>query len=253
MGVISKLNISDNTTIDGATYHGATVQKRNIIITAQMYNNYTKHRELLYRVFRNKDHGVFTYSDNSKVKSIDYIVESIEIGEKGIVRNIIISLICPSPFFYDLNKNQNIMSGWAGLFEFPYEFSETGKSFAKRFASESIQILDEGTAIGIGVTIIINADGPISNPFISLVETEQTILINTTLNYGDKLIITTDTNNKNVVLVRDGYSEIANEYLDVQSEFMMISPGYNTFFYGADSGADFMSVNISYRQFYVGV
>ena len=40
--------------------------------------------------------------EDEETRVIDYKVEELEIGEKGVIRNITISLLCPDPFFRDL-------------------------------------------------------------------------------------------------------------------------------------------------------
>lgn len=49
-----------------------------------------------------KSTGLFTYMEGNETRVIDYKVEGIDIDEAGVVRNFSISLLCPDPFFRDL-------------------------------------------------------------------------------------------------------------------------------------------------------
>ena len=56
---------SENTMVDGSTYQGSTTKQRNIVITAQMERDYQANRDLLYKCFKPKSTGLFTYIEDS--------------------------------------------------------------------------------------------------------------------------------------------------------------------------------------------
>jgi len=70
---------------------------------------------------------------------------------------------------------------------------------------------------------------------------------------GDKITITTETNNKKVRFTHDGVTTEINEYLDEDSEFIQLMAGINTIGYDADSGDAYMTVTLTYREKYLGV
>lgn len=249
---------SENTMVDGSTYQGSTTKQRNIVITAQMESDYQKNRDLLYKCFKPKSTGLFTYMENEEVRVIDYKVEDIDIDEKGIVRNFTISLLCPDPFFRDLEDLSVSMASWTGLFEWPHEFLEEKEPFAERTAEVLKEIENDSAADNIGITVTLEAEGPVINPAVYHAESGEFIKIGTkerpfSVNAGDVVIITTETNNKAVYLVRDGVKTEVNEYLDEDSDFIQLQHGTNTIRYAADAGEDYMNVTISYRFRYLGV
>ena len=249
---------SENTMVDGSTYQGSTTKQRNIVITAQMESDYQKNRDLLYKCFKPKSTGLFTYMENEEVRVIDYKVEDIDIDEKGIVRNFTISLLCPDPFFRDLEDLSVSMASWTGLFEWPHEFLEEKEPFAERTAEVLKEIENDSSADNIGITVTLEAEGPVINPAVYHAESGEFIKIGTeerpfSVNAGDVVIITTETNNKAVYLVRDGVKTEVNEYLDEDSDFIQLQHGTNTIRYAADAGEDYMNVTISYRFRYLGV
>lgn len=256
--ISNKVVTSENTMMDGSTYQGSTTQERNIVITAQMETNYKENRELLYKCFKPKTTGTLTYIEDEDTRVIDYKVEDIDIAEKGTVRNIVISLLCPDPFFRELNDTEISMSSWSSLFEWEHEFLEEKEEFATREAEPLKEMENDSAADNIGITITIVADGPVSNPAIYHVESGDFIAVGTEYNpllmsAGETLVITTHTNNKAVYIIREGAKQEINEYLNEESEFIQLQHGINTIKYEADTGEDYMNVTISYRFRYLGV
>lgn len=245
--------LSENTMIDGSTYQGSTTIRRNIIVTAQMDGNYRENRDLLYKTFKPKSTGTFSYLEDDEIRVIDYKVESVEVEEKGVVRNIVISLICPDPFFKALDDTIIEMAAWESLFEFEHEFSDEGKVFAERVAEIIKEVENDSAATNIGITITFEAEGFVLNPAIYHLESGDFVKVNTSLQAGDIIIITTETNNKSVYQIVDGVKTEINERLDEDSEFMQLSHGKNTLKYDADSGIDYLNVTISCRFRYLGV
>lgn len=249
---------SENTMVDGSTYQGSTTKQRNIVITAQMETDYQTNRDLLYKCFKPKSTGIFTYMEDEETRVIDYKVEELEIGEKGVVRNITISLLCPDPFFRDLEDLSVSMASWTGLFEWPHAFIEEKEPFAERTAEKLKEIENDSAADNIGITVTLEAEGPVINPAVYHAESGEFIKVGTektpfSINAGDVVIITTETNNKAVYLVRDGVKTEINEKLDEDSEFIQLQHGINTIKYTADAGEDYLNVTISYRFRYLGV
>lgn len=257
--VLNNVATSANTMTDGSTYQGSTTKQRNIVITTSFDDDYQNRRDFLYRAFKPKSPGTFTYYEGEEVRQIDYIVESVEIEEKGVVRNAVISLICPDPFFKDIQESETSMAGWVPGFEFVHEFLEGGEEFGTRVAEKVKTIENNAAADHIGLTIEIEATGPVTNPAIHHQEEDIYIKVGTTGNpfvmtAGQILRITTGTNEKNVYLIETDDTETKiNEYLDEGSDFIQLVHGLNTFIYEADGGVDYMNVTISYRLRYLGV
>ena len=168
---------SENTMVDGSTYQGSTTKQRNIVITAQMERDYQANRDLLYKCFKPKSTGLFTYMEGNETRVIDYKVEGIDIDEAGVVRNFSISLLCPDPFFRDLEDISVSMASWTGLFEWPHEFLEEKEPFAERTAEVLKEIENDSAADNIGITVTLEAEGPVINPAVYHAESGEFIKI----------------------------------------------------------------------------
>ena len=249
---------SDNTMTDGATFQGANVKMRNIVLTMEDRTGHRKNRQLLYDVFKPKKPGVFSYEEEGETRCIDYYVESVEISTMGSRRKAVVSLLCPDPYFVENFDRRVVIAGWEGLFTFPHAFSMYGEEFGRKSDELLKTITNDTAADSIGLTISIVASGDVLNPSVSCVETQQEIRVGTEARpmqmiLGDEIRITTGTNNKHVYLIRGGVCTEINEYLDEDSEFIQLARGDNTFGYTAESGKEYLSITLAFRYKFLGV
>lgn len=259
--VKNTVSVSANTMTDGGTYQGATTEVRNIVLTLRDYvdSDHAANRTLLYRLFKPKSKGTLIYQENeyAESRSIDYYVESIEPEGTLRARRYTISLICPDPFFVAPKDLVVTIAGWKPTFVFPFEIPEEGLEVGVRIAEKLKTIDNSSAAENIGLTITISVGGQVKNPTIYHVEKNEKITVGTELNplnleRGDKVIITTGTNNKHAYIVCDGVKTEINNYLTEDSEFIQLQNGLNSLGYSADEGEEHMEVEIAYRYRYLG-
>ncbi len=256
--VSNNIATSANTMTDGSTYQGSTTKERNIVITAQFDSDYQARRDFLNQCFKPKSKGTLYYTENDENRQIDYFVEMIDPEEKGVVRKVVISLICPDPFFKDPADTTITMAGWEPRFEFIHEFTDEMEEFGVRVAELVKTINNDSAADHIGIEVIMEAFGAVRNPVLYHMQQGIHIRIGTEgypfdMEPGDVVRVTTGTNKKNVYLIKDGTETKINEYLDEESEFIQLAHGQNTFIYDAESGVDYLNVTINYRFRYLGV
>lgn len=95
--------------IDGASYTGSSVLTRNIVLTLHPnpdWNiwSYEALRRLLYSYFMPKrESRLVFYSDDMDPVEISGIVESVEVNMFSKDPELIVSIICPEPYFTSLN------------------------------------------------------------------------------------------------------------------------------------------------------
>jgi len=255
-GVYSMKNAiqsSTNTMTDGSTYQGSTVSERSIEINAQYDRDYQRNRDFLFKVFQPKSAGTLIYEEGEEKREISYRVESLDVGEKGVVRDIAIALLCDNPYFSSSVNTVVLMSGTVSNFEFLHEFQEKGEELGT-IKNEKIKIINnESTADKIGMTIYIRAIGAVVNPKILNVQTQEYIEVDCEMQAGDIITITTETNNKNILLTRGKETININAYIEDDSEFLQLSSGINTLQYSSAVGTENMYVEIKYKKRYLGV
>lgn len=250
----NQVSVSQNTMTDGGTFTGSVAKYRNIVLTVKLEPTdryFQKKRDALHQLF--KDSGTLIYKEDGVERSIDYVVESIDpTMKKG---NINVSLICPDPFFYDVDYTTVTMATWVPAFEFDHEFTVEGEELSYKENVRIIDIVNDNADDEIGLLITIEASGDVTNP--SIIHVEQDIHSTVgnedkplTLVFGDKLIISSVTNNKRVYLIHGGVKTEINEYFTEDSDFIQLNRGHNHIGYSADEGEEYMSVSIQYKLKY---
>jgi len=241
----------------GESYSGTSIKKRNIVISGIIKDNFADRRKLLYSMFPLRTEGTLYYyeNNNDKGKKITYIVESVEVEEKGIPRMFTVSLICPNPYFKDLEESKVAMATWSPKFCFPMiSEKDVGIEFASKNITTMGTIIND-TNIEFGITIHLVAHGNVTNPYLVNVETQEQILINIEMEIGDEIIITTQRGNKNIILVPDStkISKNINNLLEYGSKFLQMHTGINTIRAGAEMNEENLETNVYYSNEYEAV
>lgn len=245
------INTSQNATTDGSSYAGEALEQRNIVITANMRRDYQKNRDHLSRVFKVHSSGTFFHTEEGQTRRIEYYVESLDIEEKGIIRAVTISLICPDPYFKDGEATHIEMASWESEFEFEVEIPEEGMEFGTR-AKEMIKVVDNNSTTSIGIQMTIIAEDIVVNPSIMNVTTGEVLKLLCTMLPDDRIVITTEQGNIDVVLFRDGEKIDYNYTVDEENEgYVQLETGRNYINYTADEGSDYMNVNFDFENCYV--
>lgn len=252
----NELSITENAMLSGGDFQGSRIPTRNIVLTVtdKPHNRYAQvQRDALREVFTEGERGTLIYEEDGSKRCTDYYVESIE---KGANQLYIISLLCPDPYFYDVEYSNATMSAWMSNFEFPHEFKAEGEEIGYKNETRIIEIRGISPS-PVGMIMEITANGPVKNPSVVKISTGETIALGTELHplnmlYGDKVTITTEDGKKNVTLTRDGETTSINQYMTEDSVFFQITNGANFFGYAAEEGVDDISFDIYYRNRYEG-
>lgn len=258
--VRSNLYLDDNTAIDGATYQGSVVSKRNIVLTLQdkAKSSHRENRELLYSVFKPASRGTLLYEENGIAREIPYYVESVYCDSEARARPATVSLMCADPFFQDTGDIIVKMAGWDPAFIFPFEIPSEGIEFERRVNERLKTIVNESASENIGMQITIDAIGPVTNPTVEHVQKQEHISIgSSTMPFsmvsGDRLIITTGDSDKHVYFVHGGETTNINHYMTEDSTYLQLQRGQNSIGYSAEDGVANIMVTIAYRYRYLGV
>ena len=244
--------VSENSMIDGATYQGSVAKQRNIELTLTDIGDYVANRNALNRLFKEKAKGTLIFWEaDASPRKIDYYVEKFNSSGEDPFREHEISLICPDPFFYDIDASTEEMASWVSAFTFPFSSTSAGFVFGYQ-SNEKIKTIQNDIAEdNIGVTITITCMGNVTNPSITHIETGDRISIGHSgkpfeIVTGDIVTITTATGNKHVTLTHNGVTSEVNHYLTEDSIFVQLMRGSNSFGFNADSGLNNMSISIAY-------
>lgn len=250
---------SANTNLNGSTYYGTTVKMRNIVLTLREHDDdHQAQRSTLYKLFRPDTVGTLTYVENDDEKTIDYVVEKLSISGEQFARLATVSLLCPDPLFQSATEYIVGISEWQSNFEFVHEFTADGEEFGYKNDSQTGTIENDSGISGTGVTITIQITGSVTNPSVYNIENDQHITLGNdttplTLSAGDVITVTTGRGNKHIYLTSGGTTTEINEYLTEDSSFIQLLIGTNTIGYTADTGAEYMAIEVRYHYQYAGV
>lgn len=240
----------------GTKYVGTSIEDRAISITGFFKSRNEKRvpqRDTLYKVFSLGQKGTLYYYEDDQSFKIDYYVKNIKTNNKFAYDSFQIDLLCPSPYFTDLNETVVSLATWNKLFKFPLEIPEgQGIMFGEKSQNTLATIINNSN-IEIGMRIIFNADNTVKNPKVTNVITGEELVLDTTLDRGDQIEVSTYINDKNIYVLRDGSKIRKNNLLKFGSKFLQIHQGTNTFKFDADSGAENLSINFYYYNNYEAV
>lgn len=246
------INTSDNGAMDGATYHSSFLKKRNIVLYLRDLDHFKDNREFLNELFIPKSEGTLYFQEENEERVISYYVELVTSNGTGYARIYQVSLICPDPYFYDRYDQQITMSAFLPSFTFRHEFKKAKEELGYQQKNKLQQIMNRTGTDHIGMTIEIRCNGAVQNPSVIRVESNEHIRIGTAekplnLVAGDRVIITTEDGQKQVVLYHAGAEEKVNHFLSEDSTFIQLQRGINSIGYSANSGLDNMVITIRYK------
>lgn len=243
---------ADVTAHDGSRYNSAKVGQRNIVIRLRLIRDVEKMRILLYKYFRIKQWCKIYYSNDSRDVYCEGYVETFE-NDRFVMNNEVqISIICPSPWFKELDEIVFNMSQVLPTFEFPFAVEENGTEFSILYENILTEVINSGD-VDTGVLMELSAIGEVINPRIYNYDTREMIGLNFTMMSGDLIKISTIKGNKYVKLIREGIeTNIINRLMN-KPDWFQLPVGSSNFTYDCTSGREFFAVKFIGQNLFEGV
>lgn len=248
--VTAAINTSTAGVLDGVQYNSARLQPRNIVITVRFMRNIENARIALYDYFQTKQETRLFFRNKSRNVYIDGYVENFDCDLFTQGETAQISIICPDPYFKSISSVTNTGAAVTPLFEFPTEFNAVEFSRLDRDAIITVQ--NDGDVIA-GMDIELYFNGHTVNPTIYNATTGAYFKLNREFVEGDRVRINTRNGLKSVKLTRYGVVfNIINSVTD-ETSWLQLARGVNKFSFGADIGVDYMTLNFTHTDLFVGV
>ena len=245
----STLDVRQTAQIDGGIYTGEIVQPRNIVLNILIYRDLERKRNQILSFFLPRSTGTLTYTGDMVSRKIDYRVESINIPDSNVPYKIItVSLICPDPYFRDVDEFSKNMAGKTPLLTAPFVLLPHGSALSSLVLKHEAAIINEGVK-PTGMVITFLAKGEVINPRLDNLSTGEYIQVHVTMSQGQRLIVNTNRGNKRITL--DG-ANISNKK-DRMSTFVQLIPGENILKYSAQSGQTNLDVFPRWAAEFTGV
>jgi phage-related protein len=254
---ISSLQATVNTsvvgTFDGAIFNSSRLDMRNLGIYLAVRGNIEKSRIELYKYFPPKQWVKIYFKNGMRNVYIEGYVEDINIDPFVKPQMAQIIILCPRPFFIDVNELLVEFSGIAAMFEFPCETDDIGKVFSE-IVTEKRKLVYNAGDVESGINITIHATGNITSPVVYNALTGESFrLEGLQMVAGDVLTINTNKGEKSVKLNHQGTIKNVINYRSSDSTWLELAIGDNIFTYNADSGDLNMLMAIRHSIKYLGV
>lgn len=237
-GLQGEVNTSKRIGRDGSRKNSARAGERNIVIHIKPQFPVEENRQRLYKFFR-AGREVRLYFEN-KHRSV-YIDGTVETSPDGslfeLSQTLQVSIICPNPYFYDVDERVQSASRIEPSFEFPFSIEASGIPFSEIIKENMIIITNDGD-VEFGFTVEITCSGQVVNPRIYKAETGEFFGISTTINEGDKVILNTISGERSITLVRNGISSNIINSIEQGSKWFTMDAGDNIFAWECESGTD---------------
>lgn len=209
-----------------------------------------------------------TYTiDFNLENSIKYTLE--EKTNNEVVCNFKINAIAHYPLFLQEQSTEEVLAGFQPMFHFPLILyadlhnevppalqKQRGVIFGKKNLDTKEVIVSNLGDVEVGMQIEIKAfGGSVENPKIVNVTTGEFLKINKTLADGEIIKISTEIGNKSIVGSTDGGETYTNYFMykSIDSVWIPLRKGANSFVYEADSGEDYLVIEATYNSAYVEV
>lgn len=241
---------SQNSGQDGENYNGAQANKRNPVITANIFEDYQSWGDRLRSFFQPRSWGTVYAYDGGDGRKAAYQVEKIDIDETGTPRDVTISLICPDPKWYALTDQLTSLAVWQGRIKWPLCITNPFRVTEK--VNTLIGNVHNDSIMSMGLTVTFRATGTVVNPSLYDINRYELMQINTTIHAGDVIVITTGDGNKRVTLLSGGETSNISNLMQYPPKWLKAYQGDNLFRYDASSGIDALSVSILSTPAYWG-
>lgn len=245
------VNTSTGGLIDGAFFNSARLQQRNIVITIVINGDIETNRQRLYKIFNlKKPCKIFFQNENRNVQ-IEGYVETAECDLFTQREKMQISIVCPRPYFEDLNVIHTELAQIMREFEFPFDISEP-IPFSEVVENPVCTITNYGD-VECGVIITATITGSVMGLKIYNTTAQKYIGFDTSFSSGDKITINTLSGQLGATLLRAGTTTNLLNLLSAGSEWLKLDLGDNDFTFSTISGSENVQIEIIPTALYGGV
>lgn len=246
------VNSSTNATTDGSNINAVRIENRNIVIYMTIEGDVEANRINLYKYFPIKRTVKLYFKNGTRNVYIEGTVELIEcdlFSNKQIAQ---ISLVCPKPYFKDVESLISNFGDVTALFEFPFSIAEAGTEISELTTNQRKSIINAGD-VTTGVIISLFAMGNVVNPILYDVLKNEHMALNFSMQASDEIVINTNVGEKSITLIRNGVSTNALGYMTPDSNWFTLESGDNLFTYEATSGGSNLQIKFTNSVLYGGV
>lgn len=253
----ASLFLSKSPNNKGSKHNGSTLTERNLVITIKILGDIETNRNALYEWIDTEQYCKVHYRNGKKSVYCEGYVQDCPI--EFFTKNEVVSLaiICPNPYWRELQDIQKDVSRLLKQFVMPFAISSAGVPFSTIRESQTATFYYAGGETGIRATL--KCSGEVKNPVIfdaSAVDAlALTFRINTTLHEGETVVIDTEASPKTCKLYKaDGSVVNIMKYVGANPTWFTLKKGIAVFGFSADDGTEANAeLTIGYTNKFLGV
>ena len=247
------VNTSAGASIDGTFYNSSRVDQRNIVVTVILQGDIETNRQQLYRIFAIKKPCTIYFKNKNRDVSIIGYVEVLEGDLFSMREQVQISIICPRPYFEDMDYIYAEMSTLWNGFEFPFSVPfGSAIPFSELVAYPLVTINNRGDA-ETGFIMNISFTGVITGLKIANTTTQRFMQFSYLFNSGDEVTIDTRSGHMKCELVRNATTYNILNWLTDDSTWLKLDYGDNEFTYTVDAHEENVTIRFTATALYGGV
>ena len=151
-----------------------------------------------------------------------------------------------TPFWTSQQEIESLVSYVDPLWVLPFAIPNDGMVFSVNQPTVSTQIDNIDLAVGCRITFS-SLGGTIVNPGIACAETQEHLILNVTMEDGERIVVDTRLGHRKITKYSVlGVASNGMQYFDPESDWITLQNGMNTFSFFADTGSSFLGVSIVY-------
>lgn len=247
------INTSTGGTVDGTFFNSSRVDMRNLVIRIVINGDIEANRQQLYRVFNLKKPCTVYFRNKNRDVKIEGYVETLECDLFSMREQAQVSILCPRPFFEDMNVIEEEMSNVLSGFEFPFSIGVGNPIPISEIVDYPLAVMNNRGDAEAGFIMQVEFSNYVSGFKISNVTTQQYMQFTYMFNDGDEVTIDTRPGKMKCELLRAGEATNLLPWLTTTSTWLKLDYGDNEFTYTADSHEDAVKVRFYATPLYGGV
>lgn len=251
----ANINTSNYANGDGSSFNSSRIPNREIVITIYINGDIQKNRLELYKHFRNKEWCKIYFEDDERNVFIEGYVQAFEVPRFVQKQVAQISILCPNPYFKDIDTIVQSISKSIKRFTFPFSINIDKPIAFSTIELEKITNVINDSESETGLIINVLFMGTVNKLEIRNIDTGKNFIIDYEFTKNDKLVINCNRGSKSVILTREAVEYNLIPYVRKGATFFQLGIGDNKFSFLADEGANDMLVDINFKYYkvYLGV
>lgn len=238
----------------GSKYNGSTLNERYITLVIKILGDVEVNRNKLYAWIDSEQYVKINYQNKLKNVYCEGYIEESDIPMFDDNETITVNLVCPDPYWKDLESIYTDISTLVSKFTFPFAIDKEGIPFSTILSDNQTNVFNAGNETGIMIQAIFSGNVTglkifNGNDISQYIKFKNSL----TFNEGDLLDINTDSSPKTITRVKvDGTKENILKYVDGRPYWFTLKKGNNVFGYECNDET-LVDLKIMFNNKYLGV